>query len=436
MAALVKILVACTPVHGHLGPLLRATRELVRRSNEVVVLTGSRFGAAVGATGARHVPLPAGADYDDRDLDASFPGRASKRGPAKLNFDVVHLFADPVPHQYRALEELRREFSPDAVLADTAFGGAAVWALSDIADRPPVVVANVTFLTLSGRGVPPAGVGLTPMPGLIGRARDALVLSLAEKVILRSGLARFNHVFETTAGRRLPGSFFDGPLLADRLLVLTVPSFEYPRVDLPERVSFVGPMLPLPSEIFDPPGWWSDLDAGVPVIHVTQGTIDTSDLGRLIAPTLAALASEDILVVVTTGGRPPSAVPGKLPANARIEAFIPYDRLLPNVDVMVTNGGYGGVQYALSHGLPLVVAGEGEDKPDIAARVAWSGAGINLRTGRPSAAKVLAAVRRTLTEPSFRERARAIQAEMASYDAVTTVADTLEQLAGRRSSSG
>jgi UDP:flavonoid glycosyltransferase YjiC (YdhE family) len=380
--------------------------------------------------------LPAGADYDDRDLDASFPGRASKRGPAKLNFDVVHLFADPVPHQYRALEELRREFRPDAVLADTAFGGAAVWALSDIADRPPVVVANVTFLTLSGRGVPPAGVGLTPMPGLIGRARDALVLSLAEKLILRSGLARFNHVFETTAGRRLPGSFFDGPLLADRLLVLTVPSFEYPRVDLPERVSFVGPMLPLPSETFDPPGWWSDLDAGMPVIHVTQGTIDTSDLGRLIAPTLAALASEDILVVVTTGGRPPSTVPGKLPANARIEAFIPYDRLLPNVDVMVTNGGYGGVQYALSHGIPLVVAGEGEDKPDIAARVAWSGTGINLRTWHPRPAKVRAAVRRALNEPSLRERARGIQGEMASYDAVTTVADTLEQLAGGRSSPG
>jgi MGT family glycosyltransferase len=436
MRAVVRILVACTPVHGHLAPLLRATRELVQRSNEVVVLTGSRFEAAVTATGARHVPLPAGADYDDRDLDASFPGRASKRGPAKLNFDVVHLFADPVAHQYRALEELRREFRPAAVLADTAFGGAAVWALSGVADRPPVVVANVTFLTLSGRGVPPAGVGLTPMPGPVGRARDALVRLLAERVILRSGLAQFNRVFEITAGRRLPGSFFDGPLLADRLLVLTVPSFEYPRVDLPDKVSFVGPMLPSPSEDYGSPGWWSDLDAGMPVVLVTQGTIDTSDLGRLISPTLAGLAEEDVLVVATTGGRPPSAVPGPLPGNARVEPFIPYDRLLPKADVMVTNGGYGGVQYALSHGVPLVVAGEGEDKPDIAARVAWSGAGINLKTGRPSPAKVRGAVRRALNEPSFRGRARALQGKMASYDAVKAVADILEQVAAGRSPSG
>ena len=52
---------------------------------------------------------------------------------------------------------------------------------------------------------------------------------------------------------------------------------------------------------------------------------------------------------------------------------------------MVTNGGYGAVQRAVSTGVPLVVAGNTEDKPEVAARVAWSGAGINLRTGTPTA---------------------------------------------------
>ena len=51
---------------------------------------------------------------------------------------------------------------------------------------------------------------------------------------------------------------------------------------------------------------------------------------------------------------------------------------------MVTNGGYGGVQFALAHGVPLVVAGDHEDKPETAARVAGSGVGRNLKTGRPT----------------------------------------------------
>ena len=43
--------------------------------------------------------------------------------------------------------------------------------------------------------------------------------------------------------------------------------------------------------------------------------------------------------------------------------------LLPRTDVLVTNGGYGGVQQALAHGVPLVVAGRTEDKVEVAARV-------------------------------------------------------------------
>ncbi|WP_366053941.1 nucleotide disphospho-sugar-binding domain-containing protein [Microcoleus sp. PH2017_34_RAT_O_A] len=74
-----------------------------------------------------------------------------------------------------------------------------------------------------------------------------------------------------------------------------------------------------------------------------------------------------------------------LPENLRLAQFIPFYHLMPYVDVMVTNGGFGGVQIALSHGVPLVVAGATEEKPEIAARVAWGSVGINLKTGRPAA---------------------------------------------------
>jgi UDP:flavonoid glycosyltransferase YjiC (YdhE family) len=191
-------------------------------------------------------------------------------------------------------------------------------------------------------------------------------------------------------------------------------------------VQFVGPVLPDSLVDFQEPAWWPELEQGRPVVHVTQGTLDNHDLGELIGPTLQGLAREDVLVVATTGGAPVSGLPGPLPGNARVEPFIPHGKLLPHVDAMVTNGGYGGVQFALSHGVPLVVAGGNADKPEVAARVARSGAGINLRTGKPSSAAVAAGVRRVLEEPRFKAAARSLSTEMGRYPALDMIAAAAE----------
>ena len=97
----------------------------------------------------------------------------------------------------------------------------------------------------------------------------------------------------------------------------------------------------------------------------------------LIAPTLAALANElDVLVVATTGGRPVDAIPGCRPVQRAGRQLSAVEWLLPRVDVLVTNGGYGSVNQAMSFGIPLVTAGMTEDKADVNARVAWSGVGV------------------------------------------------------------
>jgi UDP:flavonoid glycosyltransferase YjiC (YdhE family) len=98
---------------------------------------------------------------------------------------------------------------------------------------------------------------------------------------------------------------------------------------------------------------------------------------------------------------------------------------------MVTNGGYGGVQMALAHGVPLVVAGATEDKMEVAARVQWSGAGINLKKRRPSPVDIRCAVNEVLADPAYRENARRIQADFARYDAPQRAAELLEALANR-----
>ena len=141
-------------------------------------------------------------------------------------------------------------------------------------------------------------------------------------------------------------------------------------------------------------------------------------------------------MVATTGGADP-AVLGDPPANAVVERFVPFSALLPHVDVMVSNGGFGSVQLAIANGVPMVVAGTSEDKREVTAHVGWSGVGINLRTSRPSPEAIADAVGRVLNEPRFRERTRALQAETKRHESrPEAAADLLEGLAVKGSRAG
>jgi UDP:flavonoid glycosyltransferase YjiC (YdhE family) len=95
---------------------------------------------------------------------------------------------------------------------------------------------------------------------------------------------------------------------------------------------------------------------------------------------------------------------------------------------VVTNGGWGGTLAALAHGIPLVIAGGDLDKPEIAARVAWAGAAVNLKTGTPSAAKVASGVDRVLADPSFRDAATRVGAQLRSLGGAEHAAELLEEL--------
>ena len=328
-----------------------------------------------------------------------------------MAFDIEHVFVRPSRAQYDAVMAAHRAECADAVITDPAFGGGAFVLGHARSERPAVVVAGVLPMSLASRDVAPYGMGLAPLRvGPLNRARNRLLGTLAAKVLGRAN-AIADELFAAVHGRPIGYPVLDWPRHADALIQGTVAEFEYPRSDAPPTVHFAGPISASGSAA-PRPEWWADLDGTRPVVHVTQGTIANKDLTQLIGPALEALASDDVLVVVTTGGRPLSDLP-PLPANARAAVYLNYDELLPLTDVFVTNGGYGGVQYALRYGVPLVVTGGKEDKPEVGARVAWSGVGRRLRPERPTPAALRRDVRRVLGDPSYRATSRAIAHRMA-----------------------
>ena len=98
----------------------------------------------------------------------------------------------------------------------------------------------------------------------------------------------------------------------------------------------------------------------------------------------------------------------------------------------MTNGGYGGVHHALRHGVPVVVAGKTEDKAEVAARVAWTGTGVRLRTSTPRPAQVRRAVRRLLDDPAYARASAALGERIAASPGEDGVVDVVEEVVAAR----
>lgn len=428
-----RFLIAVTAVPGHVLPLLAVSQHLVSRGHEVLVHTGSVFRERAEATGARFVAFRPEIDIDYRQLDERFPERRNvPPGPAQLCFGLQHIFADAIPHQSAGIRDISRDFQIDAIIIDTMFCGTFPLLLGPPEKRMPIVALGITALALSSADTAFFGSALLPPRTPEESARYVAMNSHLQKVIFGPTQQYFDGILVKHGSRPLPAFLFDAMIkLPDLYLQLTAKEFEYPRSEIPDNIRFVGPLLP-PSTDVRPPLWWDDVDKARPIVLVTQGTVANDDLGRLVGPTLTALADEDLTVIASTGGPPVESIPVALPPNAKAGTFLPFDRLLPNVNVLVTNGGYGAVNHALSLGVPLVVAGDSEEKPEIAARVAWAGAGINLGTGRPSASQIREAVRTVLTNPQYRKRAKEVSTAFARHNARNEIAELVENLAAGR----
>ena len=420
-----SIVVAAPPATGETRPLLQIAAGLVRRGHAVTMIAASRFGDQVAATGARSIALTGVADLDDRHLTETFPQLLTLApGPDQWNFTFGFL-ADAIPTEHHQLQELF-EADPDAVLvANSTYLGGWAMGLGAPGPRPRrYVTVGCNPLSLPSSDTTPTG----PLPpgadGDAGAAnREANVRFAAAMEPTRR---RIEQVVRPLGATAAVPDFFEGIVtVPDAFAALTVPGLEFERSDAPPSLHLVGALpAPEPEPGWRPPAWWADLEAageaGRPVVVVTQGSLDNHDIGRLVRPALDALADDDVLVVAALG-REVGALPGPVPANARVEEFLPFGRLLPRADVLVTNGGFGATQQALAAATPVVVAGDTDDKTLVAARVTARGAGVDLGTATPTPTQVRRAVLALLGDDAVRQRVQRLAAEYARHDPVAAV---------------
>lgn len=434
--------------------MLAIAKQLVARGYEVCFVSGSGYRQQVEAIGASFLSVQGYGNFHDLtswDLDTSWPaGQKHLEGPACFSHDLIHIFCKSLPSQHEAIQKAlktlrtRNPASPIFLLTESLNFGALPIKLGAPGLRPDGLIAiGLNPILLTSMDHSPFGSGMLPDSFPAGRRRNRLAGELQKQFFSEAQTAYGEALSSVGAVAKPEDEFLLDALytLPDRFIQMCTPSVEYPRSDAPNTLRFAGgyPTTAVTEDAsshWERPSWWDQVTVSnrtnkEKIVFVCQGTV-AMDFNQLVIPTMAALKDRSDIIVIIALGRRGATLPTDLsvPSNCRVVDYIPYDSLLPHVDVFVTTGGYGSLQRALNNGTPLVMAGTTEEKPETAARAEWAGVAVNLRTAYPSVEQLGRAIDDVLTNERYKARAVEIQAEIARYDPVGVIVETMEELVG------
>jgi len=388
----VRVLSTCVPGYGHFHPMVPLALALRAAGHEVAFATEERFCRRVEQAGFTAFPSGLG------------PGKVFERtlalpdvaGPGPENaarFGAQMFAAVAAPAKVADLTAAVGAWEADLVVTDvTDFAGppaAAAAGLACVAHALGPMFPMELFEVAAGLAAPTwRDLGLEPPP-LAGMFASAYLDTCPPS--LQS----------VEAGRVEPVTRLLRPVAFDAVDGETLPA------------------------------WAGDLGTR-PTVYVTLGTVENETEGVLEAA-VEGLRGEPVDVVVTVG---PSRDPDELgpqPPNVRVERYVAQSLLLPRCDVVVAHGGSGTMLAALALGLPLLLLPQGANQFSNAERCREAGVARCLLPAEVGPEAVRRAVRVLLDDPSYRDRAGRMAAEIAAMPAPADVVPALEELAANGS---
>lgn len=401
------VLAYMSPAIGHLFPFCALLSELSARGHQVHVRTldsGVELCRRLGFAAQRIDRRIENLQSDDWTTDSSL--RIASRTVDVL----VRRAALEVADISAAVDAV----SPDVVLVDANCWGAM--SVAETQDIPWLVFSPFTPY-LDAPGSPPFGPGYTPRAGVVGRIRDLGVKSVTCTVFDRPFRNGLNPV---RAELGLPPVRSADELMrrAPAVLVATGQPFEYGHTEWGESVHMIGPA------IFEPPAqdvpeWLEDID--LPVVLVTTSSVRQAD-AALVRTALLALRSEPVHVVATQPAGPLDVDHQAFP-KATVAGFVPHSALLDRAVCVVTHGGMGITQKALSRGIPVCAVPFGRDQFEVARRVQVARCGTRLPARRLSVNRLRDSV---LTAMTMSDGAAAVAAGFAGTGGMRFGAQLIE----------
>jgi UDP:flavonoid glycosyltransferase YjiC (YdhE family) len=374
-----RTLFTVQPSIGHLHPLIPVANALADVGHEVAICSAPSFRREVEAFGLTHID--AGLDWLTEDMSTwgAFPAMPPP-GPQFAAF-VVTVFADiTAGHMVPDLLAIAREWKPDLIVREgMEFGGCIA------AERLGIAHASV-----AGNGY--AAVDSTQVRYLPGNR------SLVAEALGRHR-ARFGLPPDPNA------------LMPYRYLHLCFTPPQWDGIDVPRPANShflrhrdtLRPRAQLPAWVHQVPDR--------PTVYASLGTVFNKTPGVLEA-IIEGLREEPINLIVTIGSDQNPARFGFQPPNVHLVTSLPQPQLLPRCQLVVTHGGFNTIKESLSAGVPMVVVPITADQPYNAERCAAHGVARVVATGGRTAEAIREAAYDVLANPSYRENARRVQAQM------------------------
>lgn len=386
-----KIVFFCIPAHGHTNPTLGVVRELVRRGHQVKYYSYEPFRAVIEAAGAEFVPC------DAYDAQLGLTPRDGERIGKDLAFSTHVLVETTLALNDMVCRDMAA-WQPDCIVADSmaAWGKAVALKLGI-----PFVSSTTTF-------------------AFNQESAKIMKQSFRELLAFFSAMPKINKDV-----RRLQATGYPVKSVLDLIqndqnthtIVYTSPEFQPCAESFSDKYAFVGPSVrPAREQV---------TKTHEKLVYVSMGTV-VNDRLALYRNCIAALAGENVQVILSVGDQVDIAALGPLPENVSVYSKVDQIAVLEQADAFLSHCGMNSASESLYFGVPLLCYPQTKEQGGVAARVTALGAGIMLENPTQSAIK--AAVKLLLSDTKIKANAEEIASSFHRCTGPIAAADKIEQV--------
>ncbi len=388
-----KIAWFCIPASGHTNPTVEVVRTLTDGGHHVRYYAFEQLRERLEAAGAEVIPV------DEYCAEMKLGPDAGARIARDTAFATEVLVDTTLAVDDALLSDLR-VYAPDVVVSDSM----AMWGkLLAIKLGVPYVCSTTTF-------------------AFNQYSAKVMKQSLGDLFRLLMGMGKISRQLKRLQERGYQVKSILDVVQNDNetdTIVYTSAEFQPCAETFSDRYTFVGPSLaekaPLPCT--------TDRRR----VYISMGTVN-NDMPKLYRTCIDALADRYELILSVGQAVDPADL-GELPAHVTAAQHVDQMAVLADCDCFITHCGMNSVSEALYCKVPLVLFPQTSEQRGVANRTAELGAGVMLN--RPDAASISAAVKKVVSEPSFREAASRISESFRRSGGAKRAAEAVLKAAAR-----